>query len=80
MKFMKKPVVVDAERVVSFDKRPAGVMPQYSVQDDEFSLGMETTHGMVRVDVGDWVITEPSGERYPVTHAALMANYELVKP
>jgi len=92
-KFRKKPVVIDAVRndgnwktVIDFIGSfvgegelliPFGSTPTITKNDDG-SLNIRTKEGVMRADVGDWVIRGIAGELYPCKPEIFEATYEVV--
>ena len=75
MKFRKLPVVVEAEqwfRGRKVEGVRAGLLDGYGL--------IGPSGGDCKVVVsGDWIITEPTGERYPCKPDIFAATYERVK-
>lgn len=97
MKFIKKPVVIDA---IQFTKEmaegkaelPDGVVfcsrilnsnqefyPTHKYNNFQYCHKhiIETLEGVMRVQVGDWVITGVNGERYPCKPDIFEKTYEV---
>jgi len=76
-KFVKKPVVIEAERwfpdenlIIGYDR--FGV--EYTVMD----RCIQTLEGPMKVSPGDWIITGVKGERYPCKPDIFDMTYEPV--
>ena len=75
MRYRKKPVVIDA---VQYD----GTFPLGFLDGDERvacvdgSLAVYTLEGVMRADVGDWIIRGVQGELYPCKPDIFDATYE----
>ena len=84
-KYRKKPIVVDAEQFTGESLRNtelvklvdgAGVL---SIEDYEDShLEIPTLEGVMRANVGDWIIKGVKGEIYPCKPDIFEATYEAV--
>ncbi len=93
MRYRKKPVVIDAVRndgtwapimawldelsggrmTVPFGARPA------ITRNEDGTLNIETLEGVMRADVGDYVIAGVKGELYPCKPDVFEATYEEVR-
>ena len=74
-KFVKKPVVIEAERwfpdenlIIGYDR--FGV--EYTVMD----RSIQTLEGPMKVSPGDWIITGVKGEKYPCKPDIFEMTYE----
>lgn len=80
MKFRKKPVVIEAWRVGSFDPAPEWLTASPNVYGPHNSyLEIKTLEGTMRADHGDWVIRGVKGEIYPCKPDIFAATYEPVE-
>lgn len=86
-KFRKKPVVIEAEQFVVFNKNETVFVQKvndltYPVYKDEkgFYVVIPTIEGNMRCDNLDWIIKGISGEYYPCKPDIFEKTYELVKP
>ncbi len=81
--FRKKPVVIEAEEIQSYHDLPriaawcGGVYGQET--DGPAYLTIPTLEGVMRADVGDWVIRGVSGEFYPCKHHIFIQTYDPVE-
>ena len=73
MKFMKKPVVIEATQWFKMGDHPKVFMGQLSDRPR-----IDTLEGPMFVDVGDWIITGVKGEHYPCKPDIFEATYEPV--
>lgn len=92
MKFRKKPVVIEATcnagtwlpfmawlDEVSGGRFPVPVGTRPAItRNDDGSLNIETREGVMRADVGDWVIQGVQGEFYPCKPDIFVATYEAI--
>jgi hypothetical protein len=88
-KFRKKPVVIEAERnngswrpIVEWLQSMAGqrlvFQPGESppmAQNEDGSIAISTLEGVMRADVGDWIIRGVNGEFYPCKPDIFAATY-----
>lgn len=75
--YRKKPVVIEAWR---FQPHLLSSMPAWIENDwlaDE-SIYIPTLEGVMRADVGDWIIKGVKGEVYPCKPDVFAATYEAV--
>lgn len=81
MKFVKKPVVIEAERFREIYERGESVFSPDCVVRRLFRPGwwVKTLEGWYRVKLGDWIVTGVKGEHYPVRPDIFEATYEAVK-
>lgn len=88
--FRKKPVEIEAVRntgewapIIEFLTRfglhriPFGSGPPITRNDDG-TLNIRTLEGVMRADVGDWIIRGVQGELYPCKPDVFSATYEQV--
>ena len=90
MKYQKKPVVIDAEQLISdvpalnsMGTEFTGTMfMEYRVMVDEKGpfLIIPTLEGIHRADQGDWIIIGNKGERYPCKPDIFEATYAPAPP
>lgn len=85
--FRKKPVVIEAHQ---FGEDSTGYELLHWINTGQFENGKEfadwvngvftipTLEGLMRVDIGDWVIKGVAGEFYPCKPDIFAATYELV--
>jgi len=82
-KYRKRPVVIEAERVVPGERVPQGVNcwpDERGVQPRDMSVGyIETLEGRMHVMLGDWIITGVMGEKYPCKPDIFERTYERVE-
>ena len=87
MKFRKKPVVIEAWQVhpddgmtrqlppawlmAAMTREPAAVVPIAGG-----GLSIRTLEGVMKADVGDWIIQGVAGELYPCKPDIFAATYE----
>jgi hypothetical protein len=86
MKFRKKPVVIDAHMideigdVVKFWLIAEGLKEGNGFRRlDNGSFNITTLEGIMRGDVGDWIIKGVKGEFYPCKPDIFEATYEKVE-
>ncbi len=82
-KYRKKPVVIEAEQYSEYGKLVKGMCNSQScfVRVNN-KPHVHTIHGnqIVELEVGDWIIPEPDGERYyPCKPDIFEATYEKVE-
>lgn len=86
MKFRKKPVVIDAIRLPTWEPSDAAVAavhefldgcPDWSSDRDQ-GIAIRTLEGTMRADPGDWIIRGVKGEYYPCKHDIFVATYDPV--
>jgi hypothetical protein len=85
-RFRKKPVVIEAVRFVDNASaeeimRWAGGMVQVSIDPATglaHGISIDTLEGVMRADLGDWIIKGVGGEFYPCKPAIFKATYEPV--
>lgn len=87
MKFRKKPVVIDAyqfQNRVGEDDRPKWLLAAIRMKVIEFMpennhpphLLIHTLEGVMKADIGDWIIKGVKGELYPIKPDIFSATYE----
>jgi hypothetical protein len=76
-KFRKKPVVIEAWRVGSFDPRPDWAVFAYG-NGVEYAI-IRTLEGDMRAERGDWIIRGVKGEIYPCKPDIFAATYDAVE-
>lgn len=81
MKFRKKPIVIEAERVHRFTSLGETIMLPLPITKRFFHAGwwVKTLEGWYRVQEGDWIITGIKGEHYPCKPDIFNMTYEEVK-
>lgn len=90
--YRKKPVEVEAyqfhNRVCTADDRPDWILAAYDAGKIKFHGGrscpdhltIPTLEGVMRADVGDWIIKGVKGELYPCKPDIFAATYERANP
>ncbi len=85
MKFRKKPVVIEAFEVHPNDGKTHALPPRWLVNAiigggvvplDEGGMDIKTLEGIMRAEVGDWIIQGVKGELYPCKPDIFAATYE----
>ena len=81
-KFRKKPVVVEAIQFTGLNQDEIGHFSGLAAQriGRTGELVIKTLEGVMKVDVGDWVIKGVKGEFYPCKPDVFDATYEAVEP
>lgn len=93
MRYRKKPVVIEAEQFTEelalaclVDKKPApfGLSVSGSFHPEQRKIysayiGIRTLEGVMRADIGDWIIKGVKGELYPCKPDIFEATYEAVR-
>lgn len=84
MKYRKKPVVIEAIRVKGSLEEPYLTVPSWALDPriEWFTDGhadIRTLEGLMRADVGDWIIKGVRGELYPCKHDIFLETYEAVE-
>ena len=74
MKFRKKPIVVEAEQFTE-NHLPEGC----SGNEQSLCCFINTLEGVMKADLGDWIITGIKGEKYPCKPDIFKMTYEKVK-
>lgn len=85
--YRKKPVVIEAYQVQPDDEMTRPLPPMWLVRAMSSSspsvlpgadggLVIQTIEGMMRADVGDWIIRGVQGELYPCKPDIFAATYE----
>ncbi len=84
MKFRKKPVVIEAELYDGSKESIANVLRLG--KDSGIAIGLlpgcltiKTLEGILRADIGDWIIKGVQGELYPCKPDIFEQTYELVE-
>ncbi len=77
-KYRKKPVVIEAVQYDGHNATEIVLWAKSSVITEDFLGGIEipTLEGVMRADVGDWVIRGVKGEFYPCKPDIFEATYE----
>jgi hypothetical protein len=87
MKFRKKPVVVEAQQLFTYHDAPrivewiesCGGKATYGQQKNgPVEVLISTLEGVMRADIGDWIIKGVNGEFYPCKPDIFKATYEPV--
>ena len=79
-KFRKKPVVIEAWRIGSFDPKPEWLADAANIYGSGVDyLEIETLEGKMRGNRGDWIIRGVKGELYPCKPDIFAATYEAVE-
>ena len=87
MKFRKKPVVIEAYQIPPNDGLTREAPPMWLVDAlldgrvnpvETGGVGITTREGVMRGDVGDWIIRGVKGELYPCKPDIFEATYEPV--
>ena len=85
MKFRKKPVVIEAVQIPPNDEMTRAIPPTWlvaAIAAGEVTpvagggIDIDTKAGVVRADVGDWLIQGVKGELYPCKPDIFAATYE----
>lgn len=85
MKFRKKPVVIEAVQYRGIGHRsdfPAWfdlALANGKIQQYRDYASIQTLEGIMRVDIGDWIIRGVKGELYPCKPDIFAATYEPVE-
>lgn len=82
MKFRKKPVVIEAWRNQSGSPIPKWFNEAWTKEKIRFAGGgainIHTLEGVMRAELGDWIIQGVQGELYPCKPDIFEATYEPV--
>ena len=82
-KYRKKPVVIEARRLGedTHSQRSIAIWVGSTARfpETEPCLYLETLEGIMRADVGDWIIKGVQGEFYPCKPDIFEATYEPVE-
>ena len=88
MKYRKKPVVIEAYQVPPDDGQTRQLPPPWLIQQmtmpppalvnalPDGGMTIATLEGVMRADVGDWIIQGVKGELYPCKPDIFAATYE----
>lgn len=85
MKFIKKPIEIQAERVFAdyhcLEDFPYSEVKEFRITEDEsgFCIIIPTLEGEMKARVGDWIIRGVNGEYYPCKKDIFEKTYEPVK-
>jgi hypothetical protein len=84
MRFRKKPVVIEAERVTEYNQDTiaawcGGAVKGMSLPYSERVIAIQTLEGEMQAKVGDWIICGVKGEFYPCKPDIFEATYEKVE-
>lgn len=79
-RYRKKPIVIEAFQWTGQPPRewPAWAMTSLAILYEISSLQVDTNHGPVRANKGDWLIKTEAGEIYPCQDDEFWKNYEVV--
>lgn len=81
-KFVKRPIVVKAEKWIPGDIVQAGRLGLNGYNDlivpDRVNWGVSTLEGFMVLVPGDWIVTGVKGERYPVKADIFAETYSRV--
>lgn len=75
MKFIKRPVEVEAEQYMG--QAVEGVCERCASCPDTH---IHTNEGVMTLKPGYWIVTAKDGRRWPVDNEYFLENYEQVKP
>lgn len=75
-KFRKLPVVIDAALWDGGPILPRADSSRCVTRNDDNSLSIETKEGVMRAEVGDWIIRGVEGEVYPCKPEIFAKTYE----
>ena len=84
-KYRKKPVVIEAEQFVWEKGRPVAhgdMFMEWPIMIDRVGVRIDvysTLEGYNRVNPGDWIITDATGNRNPCQADIFAATYEAVE-
>jgi hypothetical protein len=83
VKFRKKPVVIEAKRLLTSSadevaKWCEGSRRIYNADNATIGLSIPTLEGEMAAAIGDWIIRGVGGEFYPCKPWIFEATYELV--
>lgn len=80
-KYRKKPVEIDAFQWTGQPPFhwPAWARHNLSLRYEVSNVQVDTNHGAVRANKGDWIIHTPAGEVYPCRADEFERNYEPVE-
>lgn len=85
MKFIKKPVVIEAikyqsnlgnNRIINWLAQQEVNLKDWLFHDGEITI--PTLKGKIKAFDGDWIIKDDEGQFYPYKHDIFVANYEEV--
>lgn len=77
MNFRKKPVIIQAFRF-GFDELPEWIRIDDRAVIEKESCMIKTLEGVMRADLGDWIIKGIKGEIYPCKNDIFVDTYEMV--
>lgn len=80
MRYIKRPIAVEAERFREIYERGESVFSPDCVVKRFFRRGwwVKTLEGWYKVNLGDWIVTGIKGEKYPVRPDIFEATYDAV--
>lgn len=84
MKFVKKPVVIEAERLSVFNLEKleewcGGSIKGLRLPAKERIIHIQTLEGEMTANIGDWIIKGIAGEFYPCKHKIFEQTYTPVE-
>jgi hypothetical protein len=82
MKFREKPIVIEAECYDGTNESVERIMDMGGTQEIRNrpeGLYIETLEGMMRANIGDWIIRGVNGELYPLKPDIFDATYDPVR-
>lgn len=83
--FVKRPTVVHAQQIMMHSFFEAWLQPYlesgelHQMSSLPLRYDMQTNHGRVVADIGDWIIQQVDGEIYPIKDALFKETYEPVE-
>jgi hypothetical protein len=79
-RYRKKPVIIEAIRLTgaTSDEEIIEFLGDATYEYDEAAIYIHTLEGVMRADVGDWIIRGVKGELYPCKQDIFEATYEEV--
>ena len=82
MQFRKKPVVIEACEVTTamLDGPATGQVSGVEYDPIHRCCYIRTLEGLMRAEIGDWIIKGVAGELYPCKPAIFAATYEPLPP
>lgn len=78
MKYIKKPIVVEAFRY-GFDEKPEWFLNSKLIDESNNFCKIKTLEGIMIANSGDWIIKGIKGELYPCKHEIFQDSYDKVK-
>ncbi len=77
-KFRKKPVVIEAIQFLGTNLPEIESFLPVGKYNDDGTIGIVTLEGVMRADIGDWIIKGVNGEFYPCKPDIFQKTYEAV--